>query len=174
LDSLFIVVAIVIGLLNFAAKQQQQKQKESQGQGNMSRQQNQRKQSPDQWQKHIPQQPERTVRDMGSSWEEGLKDAVEYMPVSMPDSYTEGVETENRGRAGSMDYIEQSQSSEGICNEHPEHRRQKTKEKKAAPKAEVIEIEEDIIFNLTEDDLMRSIVMAEVLGPPRAIKRRIR
>jgi hypothetical protein len=91
----------------------------------------------------------------------------------LPES-NEGFEIKDRDIRGSMGHIQQSQSSEGICTQHPEHERQKLKEKKTAPMLEVMENEEEGMFNFTEDSLLRSIVMAEILGPPRAMKRRIR
>jgi hypothetical protein len=47
-------------------------------------------------------------------------------------------------------------------------------EKKTVPKAEVAEKGEDNIIDLTEENLLRSIVMAEILGHPRSMKRSIR
>ena len=166
MEGLFIIVAIFIGIANFAAKQQKQASRRGQ--------QSQRSQNPVQRQRHIPQSPKRTAMDMEKGWGEGLKGAVEYKPVSMFADEDEGIEIEDRRKAGSMDYIENSHSSEGIDSKQPLFRQEKKKEKKVAPREEIIDSEEDSLFVLTEDDLMRSIVMAEVLGPPRAIKRRIR
>lgn len=167
MEGLFIIIAIFIGIANFAAKQQQ-------NQGNRNRQHSQRSQNPAHRQKNIPQSLKRTIMDLENSWNEGMKGEAEDKPVSMLNDEAEGIELEDRKKYGSLEYIEQSESLEGECNEHPEHDRQKLRNKAAAPKAMVVERKGDLLFDLTEDNLLRSIVMAEVLGPPRAIKRKIR
>jgi len=175
LEGLFVVVAIVVGLLNFAAKQQRQNQ--NQNQGNMKRQLSQRRQEPVRWKEHIEQQLERAAGSVRNIRDESAEGKVPYMPEQVSADDYEGIELEDRRSEGSLNYIEQSKSSEGECDEHPEHRQPRKKdrkEKKTAPAVEVLESEESPIFDLTEESLLRSIVMAEVLGPPRVIKRRIR
>jgi hypothetical protein len=171
LEGLFIVVAIAIAIMNLSQKQKQNQRK---SQGGMKRQPSTMRQDPiQQWMRNL-QQPDSTVRGEENRREEGLGGTGEHQLGSMLPESNEGLEIKDRDIRGSMGYMQQSQSSEGICTQHPEHERQKLKEKKAAPMLEIIENEEDDMFALTEEGLLRSIVMAEVLGPPRAMKRRIR
>ena len=159
MDGLFIIIAIVIAVFNFAAKQQKQ-QNQGRGQRGM---------------KHIPKWSEGPLADLGKNWNEMFGKPEEYGHGSMPVEEYEGKEIEDRRRTGSLDYVELSQSSEGICDEHPEHSRQKIKEKKNVLRTEPKEIEEeDIVFDITEESLLNSVIMAEVLGPPRSMKRKIR
>lgn len=160
MDGLFIVIAMIIFIANFAAKQQ--KQNQNRGGGGMKNQ------------RPLPQRvkniepPDRTAGNMENIRYERVKVTAEHAPAF--DS--EGIEIEDRSRIGSLNYTEQSKSSEGmgIRGIKPEQRQRK--EKKVVSNAEII-IEEPV-FDLTEENLLRSIVMAEVLGPPRAIKRNIR
>jgi inhibitor of KinA sporulation pathway (predicted exonuclease) len=166
LEGIYVVVAIIIALFNFAAKQQKN---QGGGKRGMNRQQGQYRQKPVQRQKHIPQWSEGPFADLGKSWNELFGSPEEHVPESVPAKEHEGIEIEDRSRTGSLVYTNVSQSSEGTCDEHPEHSRQD------AFKAEITETEEEgFIFEITEDNLLRSVVMAEVLGPPRAMKRRIR
>jgi hypothetical protein len=166
LEGIYIVVAIIIALFNFAAKQQKN---QGGGKRGMNRQQGQYRQKPVQRQKHIPQWAEGPFADLGKSWNEMFGAPEEHVPDSVPAKDHEGIEMEDRRRAGSLDYIETDQSLEGTCDEHPEHSRLD------AYKAEINETEEEgFIFEITEDSLLRSVVMAEILGPPRTMKRRIR
>ncbi|MEA4847499.1 MAG: hypothetical protein VB106_09740 [Clostridiaceae bacterium] len=156
MDGLFIIIAIVIAVFNFAAKQQQN---QNRGQRGMNRRQGQYRQKPVQG----------PLADLGKSWNEMFGKPEEYAPSPVFEE-SEGSEAEDRRRTGSLDYMEQSSSSEGICDEHPH---ELSKEIEAAHDIAAMEDEEDI-FDLTEENLLRSIVMAEVLGPPRAMKRKIR
>jgi len=166
LEGIYIVVAIIIALFNFAAKQHKN---QGRGRRGMDRQQGRYRQKPVQRQKHIPQRSEGPFADLGKSWNELFGSPEEHVPESKPAEVYEGMEIEDRRRVGSLDYAEQSSSSEGICDEHPEHGRLD------ALKAEITETEEEgFIFEITEDRLLKSVVMAEILGPPRAMKRRIR
>lgn len=166
MDGLFIIIAIFIGLANFAAKQQK-------NQGNRSRQQHPDSRNPVHRKKYIPESLKKTIMDLENAWSEGLKGTIEDQPayLSVGD---EGTESEDRRQMGSLEYIERTQSSEGECDEHPEHYQEKRREKDGFHVAETVEDMEDNLFNLTEENLLKSIVMAEILGPPRAIKRRIR
>jgi len=166
LEGIYIVIAIIIALFNLAAKQQKN---QGRGRRGMNRQQGQYRQKPVQRQKHVPQWSEGPLADLGKSWNELFGSPEEHVPESKPAEDYEGMEIEDRRRVGSLDYVEHSSSSEGICDEHPEHSRLD------ALKAEIRETEEEgFIFEIAEDNLLRSVVMAEVLGPPRAMKRRIR
>ncbi len=158
MEGLSIVIFIIIGIISSVMKQQNQ----GKGQGGAKRQQGQYRQKPGKYQMNIPEKPKRAVMDMESS----------YMPSPVAFEESEGIEVEDRRRAGSLDYVEQNQSLEGVCNEHPEH--EQKEKKKAAPKAEAKVIGESPAFEITEDNLIKSIVMAEILGPPRAMKRNIR
>lgn len=153
MDGLFVLIAIAIAIMNFSQKQNRNQKK---AQESTKRQPDMMRQNPAQhWMKNI-QKANRTAGGSANPREES-KDS-------------EGIELEDRSRRGSLGRVEQIQSSEGICIELAhEHK----KEREAASKIEVIE-NEDNIFDLTEESLLRSIVMAEVLGPPRAIKRKIR
>jgi hypothetical protein len=167
LEGLFIVIAIVIGIFDFAAKQQKK-------QGGSNRQGRQRMQSPVQRQNNIPESLRKVFMDMENSFGEVMGGAVENKPepVVIPDE--EGIELEDRKKLGSLEYIEQSESLEGTCDEHPEHGRFIGNQKKAAPRSGIAASKEDLLPELTEDNLIRGIVLAEILGPPRAYKRRIR
>lgn len=158
MEGLFIVISIIIGVLNFAAEQKKKQNKE---QGNVNRQQMQKSKPIMRQQKQIQQQPERTAMDMGIPW--GL-------PSPSLLEINEGIEAEDRKQTGSLIF----DSSEGTCDEHPEHRQKKSKVSKKAPNVEIVKQEEAPIFDLTEENLLRSVVMAEVLGPPRSMKRNIR
>ncbi|MBP7072186.1 MAG: hypothetical protein KBB40_01665 [Clostridia bacterium] len=166
MEGIYIVIAIAIALFNLAAKQQKN---QGRGRRGMNRQQGRYRQKPVQRQKHIPQWSEGPLADLGKSWNEMFGEPEEYVPESVLAKDNEGIEIEDRSRTGSLDYIEINQSLEGICDEHPEHSRLDTL------KSEIRETEEEgFIFEITEDNLIRSVVMAEILGPPRALKRRIR
>lgn len=167
LEGFLAVVFIAIGIISSVMKQQQN---QGRGRGGTYRQQGQYRQRPLQEQMHIPEQLKRTVMDMGKSWGEELKGAEKYMPSPVTFEEREGIELEDRSRTGSLDYVEQSQSSEGVCNIHPEHEQKK----KAVPKTEAKVREENPIFEITEDNLISSIIMAEIIGPPRSMKRNIR
>ena len=168
MEGLSIVIFIIIGIISSVMKQQNQ----SKGQGSAKRQQGQYRQKPVRKQMHIPEQLGRTVMDMEKSWGEGLKGAEEYMPSQITMEENEGIELEDRRRAGSLDYIEQSRSLEGVCNEHPEHGHME--KKKAVPETEAKVTGESPVFEISEGNLINSIVMAEILGPPRSMKRNIR
>lgn len=159
MEGLSVIIFIIIGIVSSIMKQQQ---KQGKNQGSARRQPGQYRQEPGRYKTHIPEQPKRTAYNMEKS----------YAPSPVISGESEGIEIEDRRKSGSLDYVEQSQSSEGVCDEHPEHRR---KEKTAAAhKNEVKTVEESPIFEITEDNLIRSIVMAEILGPPRSMKRNIR
>lgn len=166
MDGLLVVIAIIISIVKFSAKQQ------NQNRGNVRKQPYTKKQNPlPQWLGN-PHQPDRTARNMGSHWDKEIKGAVESASSSMPACGTEGIEIEDRSRTGSLNYTEQSNSLRGMSYQRIKPEQKKRKEKKAVPKTEIIEKEP--IFDITEENLLRSIVMAEVLGPPRAMKRNIR
>ena len=162
MEGLVIVVFIIIGILNFAQKQNQNQRK---GQGGMKKQPGIKRQNPQQQWRSNPMQPIRTAIDM----EDGMP-----LPIMMDES--EGIESEDRNRTGSLDYIEQSYSSEGVCDEHPEHAQEKSKDMiKTTTSYDLRSSDEDQLeFGISAADLMRSVVMAEVLGSPRSIKRSIR
>jgi flagellar motor protein MotB len=164
LERLLAVVFVVIGLVNFAMKQQQ-KQNQGRGQGGMKEKQ----------------------RGNGYYPNQTRRIAQEYMPSPVMMEESEGTEEEDRSTQGSMIYaedrniqgsmvyVEPSQSNEGVGLELPKKESRKKKEKKPAPMVEVKEMEEeDAIFEITEDNLLTSIIMAEVMGPPRSMKRSIR
>lgn len=158
MERLFVVIFVIIGIVNFVAKQQQ---KQNQGQGGMKKQQSENGQYPGQQRFYKVEQPRKT--------------ALEYTPSPIMMEESEGIEEEDRSIQGSMNYVEQSQSYEGVDLELLKPEPRKKKEKKPAPMAEVIERdEEDAIFEITEDNLQSSIIMAEIIGPPRSMKRRIR
>ena len=171
MEGLFIMIAIAIAIMNLSQKQKHN-QRKTQG-GRKSQPNTMRPNPAQQWMKNL-QLPDRTDIDTKNHWEEGSGSTEGHKTGSMLSDSNEGFGIEGRGRRGSLEYMEKSQSTEGICTQHPEHQRPKLKEKKAAPMLEIIENEEDDMFSLTEESLIRSIVMAEVLGPPRAMKRRIR
>lgn len=156
MEGLLVVIGIVISILNYAAKQQ----KEVQKRGGIQKRQSQ-------WKRHIEKQLEGVAEKAKTFLEEKPESAV----------YNEGIELEDRKRSGSLNYIEQSGSSEGECDEHPEHRqpwKRSGRGKKAAVTVEAAETEENKILDMTEENLLRSIVMAEILGPPRSMKKSIR
>lgn len=162
MDGLIIIIAIIISMVNFAAKQQKQNQNPNRG--------GMKSQRPLPKQVRNIGQPYRTVRNMEKHRNSEMKGNAEFASASTLDDNSEGIEIEDRRRTGSLDYIEQNESSEGM--DGYDTKQKQRKEKKAVPKTEAVE--EEPIFNLTEENLLRSIVMAEVLGPPRAMKRNIR
>ncbi len=103
----------------------------------------------------------KSLREMVRSTEdgEGIEDS-------------EGIEAEDRSRTGSLGFSEQdlNYGNIGYSSAKP----------KPAGKAErtvsgdTAIIEEKKIFDLTEGNLVESVIMSEILGPPRAFKRRIR
>lgn len=175
MEGLFVIIAIVVGIMNFAIKEQQ-KQNQGKGRGVM---------------KPSPQRSYKVEKPRGNT--------PEYMPPPFMMEESEGTEEEDRSMLGSMNYaddrniqgnmsyeedrnvqgsmsyVEQTQSSEGVEIELPILGRAKRKEKKPVPMIEVMEREESgAIFEITEDNLLSSIIMAEIIGPPRSMKRRIR
>lgn len=160
MEGLFAVIIAIIGIVNFVMKQQQEQNKH---QGGTGKQRPVYKTQPS----YKTQQPSKPVMEMKDFWNEGIKGVVE----------SEGLEAEDRSRMGSMDYMDQSQSLEGECDEHPVHMRKKKieQEKKPAPRAVIPEAEEEgIVVELTEEHLLSSFIMSEIIGPPRAFKRSIR
>ncbi|HWR60687.1 MAG TPA: hypothetical protein VN580_03700 [Clostridia bacterium] len=165
MEGLFVVIAIIIGIYDFAVKQQKR-----QGGG---RQHSQRRQAPVQKRRDIPEPFKRAIMDMEKAWNEGLNGPVAEEPASAS-VYEEGLEQEERIRTGSLEYIEQDRSPEGVCDEHSFHRPQEDRAVERTKADEPAESREGFVFDLNEEELLKSIVMAEVLGPPRAMKRRIR
>ena len=162
MEGLFAVIFIIIGIVNFVVKQQQEQAKH---QGGMKKQQPVKPQYYSNQRGREEQGPEMTAMELNDFWKNGLEGVAE----------NEGVEAEDRSRAGSLSYVEESRSSEGICDEHPEHRQRKVKEKKTAPRTEVRDTEEEgISIELTEEHLLSSFIMSEIIGPPRSLRRSIR
>ncbi len=158
MERLFAVIFVIIGIVNFVAKQQQ---KQNQSQGRMKKQQSIGGQNPGQQRSYKLELPQRT--------------AMEYMPSTIMLDESEGIEAEDRRIQGSLSYIEQSQSAEGVDVELPKPVLRKKKEKKPDPKIELMVVdEEEAVFEITEDNLLSSIIMAEIIGPPRSMKRSIR
>lgn len=150
MEGIYIVIAIIIALFNITAKQQKNR---SRGQSGINK--------PSKRQIRMPQWSGGSFTDLGKSLNEMFGETEEHY---------EGMELEDRRRTGSLDNIEQSRSSEGTCDEHPEQHK-----KLDALRDEIIIAEDDdFVFEITEDNLINSIIMAEVLGPPRAMKRGIR
>lgn len=168
LDGLFVIIAIIIGIANFAEKQKKR-------QTGMNRQYVPHGQRPAQRRNNIPEPLRKVMAEVEKSWNESQEGAAGDMaePEAREDE-TEGLEKEDRSKRGSLTYVEESRSSEGECDEHKEHYEQKygadTASLRLGPSAE----QESLVFDITEEDLMRSIVMSEILGPPRALKKRIR
>jgi len=174
LEGLFAVIFIIIGIVNFAMKQQQN-QNQGRGQGGMKEKQRSYK----------VEQPRRIAQEYMPSpimmeESEGTEEedrSIQGSMVYVEDRNIQGsmVYVEDRNIQGSMNYVEQSQSSEGVDLALPKLEARRRKEKKPAPLAEVMEREEtDAIFEITEDNLLSSIIMAEIIGPPRSMKRSIR
>lgn len=173
MEGLVIVISVIIAIINFAAKQQNQdkNQKSLPGRQGYSRQQ------PVQKQRTHTAKPEVKAAKPQNNWERIKENLERHIPPTLFEEATEGVEAEDRSIIGSLSYQEPPPSSEGECDEHPEHKRKDflgTEKKSQFP--EVLSIGEDNapMLELTEEDLLRSIVMAEILGPPRALKRNIR
>lgn len=157
MEGLLVIIAIIIGIYDFAVKQQKK-----QGGG---RQHSQRR-------RDIPEPFKRAIMDIEKVWNERPEDLTGEKPAEATGA--EGLEQEDRKKAGSLEYIEQDRSPEGVCDEHSFHRPQENKAVKRTTEAEPVESGEGFVFGLNEEELLKSIVMAEVLGPPRAMKRRIR
>lgn len=164
MDGLFVVIAIIIAVLNLSQKMKRnQKQNQNETHENMKRKPSTMNHNPvRQWLEQLEQleKQEKAVKDVKIPWGEG-----------------EGKDIKDRSRAGSLDYKEQSNNTEGFGNEYTFHIDQEKQAKEIIPKEKPIRekaIEEDYMFDLTEENLLRSVVMAEILGPPRAMKRRIR
>jgi len=165
LDGLFVVIAIVVGIFNYAAKQQ--KKQGSSGQRTL------RQQGTGQRLKRIPDPLKKALVDLEKGWNEGLQgQAVKGEQEAVADE--EGLELEDRGRIGSLSYTEQKQSMEGECEEHSFHPKREIKTAQGVKRDMSYEADEGFVFDITGEELRRSIVMAEILGPPRALKRRIR
>lgn len=171
MDGLFVVIAIVVGIFKFAAEQQK-KQQRSSGQSS-SRQRSLRPQETGQRMRNIPEPLKKALMDLENGWNEGLQGPVNK---GIPEIETkeEGLEQEDRRKAGSLNYTEPSDSSEGACDEHPFHLKTEAGEGKAANRNILTDADGGFLLDITEEELLKSIVMAEVLGPPRAMKRRIR
>lgn len=165
MDGLFVVIAIVVGIFKFAAEQQKK-------QGG-SKQRSVRQPAPGQRRSNIPEPLKKALMDLENGWNEGLQGPVnEGIPEAVTEE--EGIEQEDRKRNGSLYYTEQSDSSEGACEEHSFHLKAEAREGQSANRSIHVETGGGLVLDITEEELLRSIVMAEILGPPRAMKRRIR
>jgi len=80
---------------------------------------------------------------------------------------SEGIEAEERSTSGSLVYNEQDNSTEGMGYE-PAAAKRHTELHTAA------EDIDDWDFEITGEELLKSVLLAEVLGPPRALKRNIK
>lgn len=168
LDGLFVIIALVIGIANFVGKQNKK-------QTQMNRRYAPSMKKPQRRQTNIPEPLKRVMAEMEKSWNEGQNASSGDMPAPVNVyNESEGIEEEDRSRSGSLEYTEESQSSEGECDEHREHYEKKAGAKEAAVSNEPEVEQETMIFDLTQENLLRSIVMSEILGPPRALKKRIR
>ncbi|MGE5676422.1 MAG: hypothetical protein ACM3ZR_00015 [Pseudomonadota bacterium] len=168
MDGLFVIIAIIIGIANFAEKQKKK-------QTRMNRQYAPPGQRPVQRRNNIPEPLRKVMAEMEKSWNESQEGAAgDTVEPEATYNETEGIEEEDRSRTGSLSYVEQSRSSEGECDEHKEHYENKAGAYSAADGLRPASEHEGLVFDITEEDLMRSIVMSEILGPPRALKKRIR
>lgn len=167
MEGLFVIIAIVIGILDFAAKQ---KKRQGGGSGN-NRGKPQR--SSKRLQMDIPEPLRKAMMELERGWNEEPEVKVRN-ESKVAEDYGEGVEHENRSSTGSLVYAEQSRSQEGECDEHTFHRSKDrvifNEDNGALP----VEILHEPLFDITEEELIKSVVMAEILGPPRALKGRIR
>ncbi|HOR86108.1 MAG TPA: hypothetical protein PLL98_06435 [Bacillota bacterium] len=160
MDGLFVIIAIIIGIANLV-----QKQNQAQGRGNVKGRQDQYRQKPEkpvQMQKRVLRPLQKILTDLGEARSEMLK-SIES---------SEGVEAEDRSRTGSLDYTEQGRGY-GDSSCLPMKPELKVSEESKVV-VEPVTAGEGYIFDLNEGNLINSIVMAEILGPPRAMKRRIR
>lgn len=162
MDGLSIIIFIIIGIVGSVMKQQN-RGKSRDGSG-----------------RHQAQNRPKQVRmpmnntELFKARKADREAEKRFIPEPAVFSESEGIEVEDRSRTGSLDYIELSQSDEGICNEHPEHR--PINERKPAIMADEkdaeMKKEEKPVFEITEEDLVRGLIVAEILGPPRAMKNR--
>lgn len=153
MEGLFTVVFIIITIVGFIQKAQNREQGRGARPGNAQRQYPGR-----QYRQGTPMPQNKLRPSQGSS----VKKPASVVQSGEPVSDAEGAELESRYRTGSMNYIEQDNSSEGMGYESA-----------AAPVIDVND-ESQQNFDISAEDLMRSVVMAEVLGRPRAMKRNIR
>ena len=168
MDGLFVVIAIIIGLANFAEKQKKK-------QTRMNRQYAPPVQRPAQRRNNIPEPLKRVMAEMEKSWSGSQEGALSDTEGSGSEyNETEGIEEEDRSKRGSLTYDEQSRSSEGECDEHKEHYEKKSGTYAAADELRLTVEPDGLAIDMTEENLLRGIVMAEILGPPRAMKKRIR
>lgn len=169
MKGLFAVIFLIIGIVNALNKQQNK----GTGRDGRGRWQGQYRQKPVQKPKNVLRQPERTFTDIGRSlvdigrrFDEISGNVKEYVPAPVFAKIDEGIEAEDRSRTGSLDYVEESRSDEGICDEHTHPSQQ--------PSGIEITLREGVKLEFTEENLLQSVIMAEILGPPRAMKRNIR
>lgn len=165
MDGLFVVIAIVVGIFKFTAEQ-----KKKQG---GSKQRSVMQPAPGQRLSNIPEPLKKVLMDLESGWNEGLQGPV-YQKTPAAVTEEEGIEQEDRDRTGSINYTERSDSSEGECEEHSFHWDGKAKADPAVNRSIPAEEGKGFVLDITEEELLRSIVMSEILGPPRAMKRKIR
>lgn len=96
------------------------------------------------------------------------KSIINKTPIEVKlEEKAEGRLFEDKNVSGSLTYVEVDEPDEGIQTEPSRAESIKTEEKP-------IEVEESKTSILDFSNLQRSIVLTEVLGPPRALKKRIR
>ncbi|MGE5632470.1 MAG: hypothetical protein ACM3TR_15465 [Caulobacteraceae bacterium] len=87
----------------------------------------------------------------------------------------EGTEMENRSRTGSLEYKEQVYTTEGLVSEADAQMAKGSDIKADAGNKDIMDAGEAAWgYGISMDDMQRSVVMAEIMGPPRAFKRNIR
>lgn len=114
-------------------------------------------------QKQRPNQPK--------SKEQTVKNAANQ---GSGNTYYEGLEFEERNKIGSMTYVEQDAGTEERHLERDTREQERDLETDGMKAAEEEPQEIGDLLAFSSEDMFRSIVMAEILGTPRAIKRNIR
>lgn len=178
LEGLIIVIFVVTGIINFVMKAQKEQQGNARRQGNMQRQYpgRQYKQTIPTPQKNMQRkQGERISGSSESPKSNDVQGVGSLQPPQMYASDTEGIELESRHMRGSMKYVEPQKSSEGLGYKTKAVKKKKADAEKDAINSDFINsVEAHLDFDISAEDLMRSVVMAEVLGKPRAMRRNIR
>lgn len=178
LEGLFTVIMIIVAIAGFVQKAQ----KEQQGSG--SRPRSAQRQYPGrQYKQAIPaskRSMQRRQTGSGTGLPKGAaafegRETGSLQESDMLASNAEGTELESRYMTGSINYTEQENSTEGLGYEPATSDRKLTDTKKGTVSPGLTEIDETHWdFDISAEDLMRSVVMAEILGKPRAMKRSIR
>ncbi|EDL63037.1 hypothetical protein [Bacillus sp. SG-1] len=110
--------------------------------------------------------PQRPESDSGPVWEEAAKDLETVFDKGIETIQTQGKNKFLEKQEEAKKRISELKSQEQVYTQRAESVKVKTRNSPARKKASRVDLR-----NLGSDDLVKGIVLSEVLGPPRAKKR---